>query len=79
MRLLLAGLLTVIAGSISTADRWWVVVLVGLAMIAAAVYRDGLILAALRQRSATQPPPRTPTHSAERVTRERWRETRERR
>lgn len=79
MRLLFAGILTLIAGVISTAPNTWVVAVVGGAMIGVACYQHQLQLAALRARSGAHRHGGGPTHSAERITRERWRETRERR
>ncbi|QFP94659.1 hypothetical protein I5G59_gp39 [Mycobacterium phage LilMcDreamy] len=76
VRLLFAGILTLIAGVISTAPNTWVVALVGGCMIGVALYRDQIALAALRAR---QDAPVAQPATAERITRERWRETRERR
>ncbi|AYB70583.1 hypothetical protein SEA_SERENDIPITOUS_41 [Mycobacterium phage Serendipitous] len=79
MRLLFAGLLTLLAGVTSTQPQSWVVAVVGGMMIGCALYRDQMRLAALRARAEAVSPPPVPSVAAERITRERWRETRERR
>ncbi|QOP65584.1 hypothetical protein SEA_SUIGENERIS_42 [Mycobacterium phage Suigeneris] len=79
MRLLFAGLLTLLAGVISHEPQSWVVAVVGGMMIGCALYRDQMRLAALRARAEAATPPPAPSVAAERITRERWRETRERR
>ena len=76
MRLMFAGLLTLIAGVCSDVPNSWVVALVGGCMIGMALYRDQIALAALRARQGV---PVAQPATAERITRERWRETRERR
>lgn len=79
MRLLFAGLLTLLAGVISESDKGWVVAVVGGLMIGVALYQHQLQLTALRIRCGAQMHPAGPRPTAERITRERWRETRERR
>lgn len=79
VRLLFTGILTLLAGVISTSPQAWVIAVVGGCMIGVSVYRDQMYLAALRARSAPQPPSAGPPVTAERIVRERWRESRERR
>lgn len=74
MRLLFAGLLTLLAGVISTAPHTWVVAVVGGMMIGCALYRHQLQLAALRIRCGQV----GQTLGRDQIVRERWRETRTR-
>ena len=78
MRLMLAGLVVIIAGAISTAPHSGVVIAVGVAMILTAVYRDAVIIAAeaLRQRSRVDRGAVGPFAGVDQIVRERWRETR---
>lgn len=78
MRLFLAGALVLLAGLDSDYDRAWVVTAFGLAMMTAALLRHPLIT---RQTAPQRPsaPPGSRSPYAERVTRERVRESRERR
>lgn len=78
MKLLLAGGLTSLAGATGNGPHAWVVVAVGLMMIAAGLYRDQMILAAQRRRRAIRTPMAGPTGRHEVITRERIRERRER-